>query len=383
MKNFNYQNPTEIIFGNGRIKEIGELLEGRAKKVLLTYGKGSIKENGVFDIVTKSLKEHEIEYVEFSGIKPNPTLKKAQEGAELAKKEQVDGILSVGGGSVLDESKAIAIGACYDGDLWDFYSKKAVPKKSIPIYAILTVPATGSEMNPNGVITNEETKDKWGYRTPLNFPLFSILDPETTLSIPIKYTILAGLDIMTHAMEAYFSKEDNDSYILDRYVEALVKSVLESLDRLVKNPRDLGARENLMWTATLAWNGLNHCGVGKFIIVNHVMEHPLSATYDITHAAGLAALIPASMKYYLERYRTRLEQFGKNVFELSESEDLAERTITGFENLFKKYNVASNLTDAGIINPDTNKLADLTMKLLGKTDLITKEEIVSIYELAK
>src|SRR5574344_898770 len=190
MKNFNYKNPTEIIFGNGRIKEIGELLEGKVKKVLLTYGKGSIKENGIYETVTKSLKEHNIKYVEFAGIKPNPTLEKAQEGADLAKREGVDGILSVGGGSVLDESKAIAIGACYDGDLWDFYSHKATPKKSIPIYDILTFPATGSEMNPNTVITNKKTNDKWGFRTSLNFPVFSILDPETTLSIPIKYTIL-------------------------------------------------------------------------------------------------------------------------------------------------------------------------------------------------
>lgn len=383
MKNFNYKNPTEIIFGNGRIKEIGELLEGKVKKVLLTYGKGSIKENGIYETVTKSLKEHNIEYVEFSGIKPNPTLEKAQEGADVAKRECVDGILSVGGGSVLDESKAIAIGACYDGNLWDFYSHKATPKKSIPIYDILTVPATGSEMNPNAVITNKKTNDKWGFRTPLNFPVFSILDPETTLSIPIKYTILSAIDIMTHSMEAYFSKEDNDSYILDHYVEALVKSVLESLDRLIVNPKDLGARENLMWTATLAWNGLNHCGVGKFIIVNHVMEHPLSAVYDVPHAAGLAALIPASMTYYLEKYRSRLEKFGKNVFGLKDNKKLAEETIEEFKNLFKRLNVASNLHDAGIVNPDTNALADLVMKLLGKTDLITKDEIIDIYNLAK
>ncbi len=387
MKSFNYKNPTEIIFGNGRIKEIGERLKPHAKKVLLTCGKGSIKDNGVYDTVVKSLKENGIEFVEYSGIKPNPTLAHSQAGAELAKKEQVDGILAVGGGSVVDESKAIAIGACYDGSLWDFYTAKAIPEKSIPLFVVLTVPATGSEMNPNGVITNEETNDKWGFRTDLNFPVFSILDPETTLSIPLEYTKYSAIDIMTHSMEAYFSKEDNDSYILDRYVEALVKSVLESMDRLIKNPQDLGARENLMWTSTLAWNGSVHCGVGRFVIVNHVIEHPLSAIYDITHAAGLSILIPASMKYYFDKYQKRLSIFGRNVFGISESDDkrAAEMTINAFAAWFKKIGAPTSLTEAGIVDSDVEKLAGLTMKLLGKSaeGLITEQDIVNILNLAK
>lgn len=384
MKSFNYKNPTEIIFGNGRIKEIGSLLEGKAKKVLLTTGKGSVKKNGIFDTVVKSLKEHGIEYVEYSGIKPNPTLKHAQAGAALAREEKVDGILALGGGSVVDESKAIAIGACYKGDLWDFYCHKAVPKKSIPLYVILTVPATGSEMNPNGVITNEETKDKWGFRTPLNYPVFSILDPETTLSIPIEYTIAAAIDIMTHSMEAYFSKTDNDSFILDRFVEALVKSDLEALERLVKNPKDLEARANIMWTATLAWNGLVNCGAGPHVIVNHVIEHPLSAVYDITHANGLAILIPASMTYYKEKYQKRLAMFGKNVFGLTgdEEKSLADKTIIQFKVLFSRLGVPVTLSEAGITNPDIEFLASQTMKLLGNTDLITKKDVEEILKLA-
>ena len=384
MKSFNYKNPTEIIFGNGRIKEIGSLLKGRAKKVLLTTGKGSVKKNGIFDTVVKSLEENGIEYVEYSGIKPNPTLKHAQAGAAFAREEKVDGILALGGGSVVDESKAIAIGACYKGDLWDFYCHKAEPKKSIPLYVILTVPATGSEMNPNGVITNEETNDKWGYRTPLNYPVFSILDPETTLSIPVEYTIAAAIDIMTHSMEAYFSKTDEDSFILDRFVEALVKADLEAIERLVKNPKDLEARANIMWTATLAWNGLVNCGAGRHVIVNHVIEHPLSAVYDTTHANGLAVLIPASMTYYKEKYQKRLAVFGKNVFGLSgeDEAELADRTIIEFRVLFSRLGVPVSLSEAGINNPDIEYLASQTMKLLGETDLITQKDVEEILKLA-
>ena len=384
MKSFNYKNPTEIIFGNGRIKEIGSLLKGRAKKVLLTTGKGSVKKNGIFDTVVKSLEENGIEYVEYSGIKPNPTLKHAQAGAAFAREEKVDGILALGGGSVVDESKAIAIGACYKGDLWDFYCHKAEPKKSIPLYVILTVPATGSEMNPNGVITNEETNDKWGYRTPLNYPVFSILDPETTLSIPVEYTIAAAIDIMTHSMEAYFSKTDEDSFILDRFVEALVKADLEALERLVKNPKDLEARANIMWTATLAWNGLVNCGAGRHVIVNHVIEHPLSAVYDITHANGPAVLIAASMTYYKEKYQKRLAVFGKNVFGLSgeDEAELADRTIIEFRVLFSRLGVPVSLSEAGINNPDIEYLASQTMKLLGETDLITQKDVEEILKLA-
>src|SRR5574344_953433 len=234
MQNFNYKNPTEIIFGNGRIREIGKRLEGKVKKVLLTYGKGSIKDNGVYEKVTKELEEHGIKYVEYSGIKPNPTLSHAQYGAEIAREENVDAILAVGGGSVIDESKAIALGACYKENLWDFYEGIAIPEKTIPLYVILTVPATGSEMNPNGVITNEITKIKKGFRCRQNYPVFSILDPEITLSVPIEYTNLAAVDIMAHSIEAYFSKQDQDSYVLDRFVEALGKIILESVERLNK-----------------------------------------------------------------------------------------------------------------------------------------------------
>ncbi len=382
MQNFDYKNPTEIIFGNGRIKEIGERIEGKAKKVLLTYGKGSIKTNGVYDIVINSLKEHNIDYVEYSGIKPNPTLAHAQYGAEIAREEKVDGILAVGGGSVVDESKAIAIGACYKESLWDFYDGIAKPEKSIPLYVIMTVPATGSEMNPNGVITNELTKIKKGFRTPLNYPVFSILDPEVTLSVPIEYTNLAAVDIMAHSIEAYFSKIDNDSYVLDRFVEGIGKTVLESIERLNKNPKDIGARENIMWASTLAWNGLVHCGVGEWINVNHVIEMPLSSVYDMTHAAGLAIIIPASMKYFKEKYKNRLEKYGKNVFGLT-GDNIAEKTIQAFENWYKSLNVPTTFHDAGIENPDIKMLADITMKPLGDTKFLTKNDVIKILELAK
>jgi len=383
MKKFNYLNPTEIVFGNGEISRLGELLKkyDRSKKLLLTYGKGSIKKLGIYDTVVKILKENKIDFVEFGGIKPNPELSHALEGIEFAKSNNVDGILAVGGGSVIDESKAIAAGCLYDGDVWDFYSGKAIPQKTLPLYVVLTVPATGSEMNMVSVLSNTEINSKSRMVSILNNPIFSILDPELTLSIPIEYTILASIDIIAHSIEAYFSKEDEDSYVLDNLVEGIVKTVIESMERLYKNPKDLSARENLMWAATMAWNGLVHCGTGKFVTVNHVIEHPLSAVYDIPHASGLAVLIPASMIYFEDKYKNRLARFGRNVFGLS-GENLSHNTALEFGCLFKKYNVPTTLSELGINNPDIDYLAELAFNAVPFKDRLSKTEITEILKLA-
>ena len=386
MKEFKYKNPTEIIFGEGKIAKVGELLKPHVKKLMLTYGNGSIKKNGVYDAVVTSLKENGVDFVEYCGIKPNPVLSHVRAGIEFAKSEKVDAILAVGGGSVIDESKAIAVGSCYEGDVWDFFSGEAVPQKALKIFTILTVPAAGSEMNGGMVITNEQTHDKFGFGTPVAYPLFSILDPTATLSLPIQYTAYAAVDILTHATEAYFTKTDKSSFVIDRAVEAVLKSLIEATNMLVENPQDLDARANFMWTATLAWNGSLNCGVGSFGMPNHIIEHPISAVYDIAHGAGLAMVVPAWMKYFLKKYEDRFALFARNVFGVVEADD-AKAAIKGREKLlewFKSINVTTTFSEAGISNPDLDKLATLAMGVMGSKGLpfMTIEEIKAVLKIA-
>jgi len=386
MKNFNYKNPTEIIFGEGRIKEVGERLKPHAKKVLLTYGRESIKKNGVYDTVVESLRANGIEFVEFSGIRPNPYLSHAKLGADLARKEGVDAVLAVGGGSVLDESKAIALGACYDCDLWDFFSGKASPQKSLKVFTILTVPATGSEMNGGMVLTNEDTLDKFGFASPFTYPVFSILDPSVTLSLPVSYVACAAVDIFTHATEAYFVKEDTASFVIDRAVEGVLKSLIESTDKILQNPQDIDARANFMWTATLAWNGSLHCGVGIYGVPNHVIEHPISAIYDIAHGAGLAIVLPAWMKVFEEKYRSRFAFLARNVFGVDEIDDhkAAQKGRESLIKWFKTLGAPVSFAEAGIFDVDVEKLSSLAMGVMGSKGvaLMTQDEIKKVLEVA-
>lgn len=386
MKEFTYKNPTEIIFGDGKIAQVGKLLKPHVKKLLLTYGGGSVKKNGVYDSVVSSLVENGIDFVEYSGIKPNPVLSHAQLGIEFAKAEKIDAILAVGGGSVIDESKAIAIGACYEGDVWDFFSGKASPKKALKLFTVLTVPAAGSEMNGGMVITNDQTQDKFGFSTPVAYPIFSILDPTTTLSLPIQYTAYAAVDILTHATEAYFTKSDKASFVVDRAVEGVIKSLIEATNRLVTNPKDLDARANFMWTATLAWNGSLNCGVGAFGMPNHIIEHPISAVYDIAHGAGLAIVMPAWMKYFAQKYQDRFALFGRNVFGVEELDDEKASFQCREELLkwFKNINVETSFAEIGILKPDFDKLSTLALNVMGSKGgaFMTKNEIVEILEIA-
>lgn len=380
MKNFIYHNPTKIIFGENTIPQIGEELKGKVKKVLLTYGKSSIKQNGTYDKVVKSLQDNGIEWVDYFGIQPNPLLSHAQAGASLAQKEKVDAILAVGGGSVIDESKAIALGALYQGCIWDFILGRIKPEKALPLYTILTIPATGSEMNMGLVLTNDETLDKFGWGNPVLSPVVSILDPTLTLTLPENQTAFTSVDIIAHSIEAYFTKEDNDTPFLNGYVENLVKSVMNSTNRLVKNPKDLGARSNLMWTATMAWNGLNHCGVGKFYLNNHQLEHPISALYSLAHGEGLAILIPAWMKHFSKEKEQKLSQFFEAIFDNGN----VEKGISEFALWFEKIGAPSSFKQAGISEPDIKRLVELALRCgEHRGSNLNQEQITNIYMLAK
>lgn len=382
MKNFIYQNPTKIIFGENTIEQIGEEIKTKtkAKKVLLTYGKSSIKTNGTYNKVIESLKANGIEWVEYSDIQANPLLSHANEGARFARANEVDAILAVGGGSVIDESKAIAAGAKYAGCIWDFIIGKAQVESALPLFTILTIPATGSEMNMGLVLTNDETLDKFGWGSPKLYPVTSILDPSLTLTVPKHQTAYTSVDIIAHSIEAYFTKADNDTPFLDGYVENLVKNVINSADRILKNPKDLSARANLMWTATMAWNGLNHCGVGQFYLNNHQMEHPISALYSLAHGEGLAILIPAWMKHFKKEKEAKLAQFFKAIFDDSD----VEKGITKLSDWFEKIGAPTSFAKAKVENPNIEKLTKLAMRCGDHRGTnLTETDISAIYTLAK
>lgn len=360
MQNFTFQNPTKIIFGQETIPQLGAETKLFGKKVLLVYGKTSIKTSGVYDQVVKSLQSAGLEIVEFSGVQPNPVLSHLQEGIALAKQEQVDVIVAAGGGSVLDEAKAIAAGAKTDGNVWDFFIKKTTVQSALPVLTVLTLAATGSEMNPTCVVTNEETQMKTGLSSPALFPKVSILDPTATYSVPSTYTAYGAVDAIAHSIEGYFTGEDPWTPIQDRLVEGLVTSVMESMEKCQVNPKDYQGRATLMWAASLALNGLPVAGIGSFMMPNHLIEHSLSALYDIAHGAGLSIVIPGWMTYYASTHSpAKFVQFAERVFGIQAAtpEKTAEQGIAALKAWFEKVGSPTSLAAADIPAADIDRIA--------------------------
>ena len=302
MTDFEFYSPTKVIFGKGVISRIGEESAKYGQKALLLYGKKSLKKNGLYDRITESLNKAGIHIVEFGGVEPNPVLPHALEGVEIAKRESVDFIVAAGGGSVIDESKGIAAGVYAEEDLWEYFSRKASVKRALPIIAVQTQPATSSETNQVGVLTNPENNEKFSIRSPLLVPKVAFLDPETTFSIPIQYTAYACFDIMSHLLEGYFTTTASFSSIQDGFAEGMAKGVMTSLKIILKEPDNYDARASIMWAAALAWNGLANAGLEGAITPNHMLEHPMSALYNVAHGAGLSIVMPAWLRYKKNRY---------------------------------------------------------------------------------
>jgi alcohol dehydrogenase YqhD (iron-dependent ADH family) len=385
MKNFEFCNPTKIIFGEGALEQVGEETKATGQKVLFVYGKSHIKKTGLFDKVITSLKGADVEYVEFPGVKSNPLLSHTRDGIALAKKEKVDGILAVGGGSVLDESKAIAAGAMTEDDVWDFFTGEKQIQKALPLGTVLTIPATGSEMNGGMVVTNEETKEKFGFMSEHTYPKFSILDPTLTYTIPANYAAYSAVDSISHLIEGYLTHKDKWSPIHDRYVEGLVKTIMESTEKILADPKDYQGRATMMWAATLAWNGLGTAGIGECQIPNHMLEHPISGIYDIAHGAGLSIVIPAWTWWVSKSQPKRIAQMGREVFNVNETDDIkaAQECSKGFKAWFDKIGSPTSFSGAGIEEPDFEALADQAItlgKIWGITNY-TKEELIEIYKL--
>lgn len=363
MDDFIFHNPTKVIFGRDKEQEIGaELKTAGVKKVLFVYGLNSIKQSGLFERIVTSLRENGINYTEFGGVVSNPILSHTRQGVALAKAEQVDAILAVGGGSVLDEAKGIAVGALVDEDLWEFYAGKEV-EKALPVFTVLTLAATGSEMNGNSVITNEETKAKWNIGSIHVYPKVSILNPALTCSVPPNYTAFSAVDAIAHVIEGYFTKQPG-SRLQDRLVESIVKTVIETTDLLMEDPDNYAARAEFEWAATLALNGLTPAGIGPFSFPNHMIEHSLSALYDIAHGAGLAIVIPAWMRWYSARSRTpsQFRRFAAEVFGLQDP----VAGIDALEEWFKKIGAPVRLADAAIPNEDIGRISANAARLAAK-----------------
>ena len=387
MDNFTFYAPTYFDFGKGAEAHVGQLIRRfGGTKVLLHYGGGSIKRSGLYDRVTKCLKEEKIDYVELGGVKPNPRSGLVYEGIELCKKEGVDFILAVGGGSTIDSSKAIAAGTCYDGDFWDFYEKKATIEKALPIGTILTIAAAGSEGSMNTVINNEETGFKKGAASEHLRPKFSIMNPELTCTLPPYQSAARATDIMIHICERYFSNTE-EVEITDRLCEAVLKTMIYEAPRIIEDPNNYEARANIMWAGMLAHN--NVCGVGRVQDwASHHIEHELSAMYDVTHGAGLAVITPAWMRYVLKINPHKLVQFATRVWEIEPQETdeaTALKGIEAFEAFLKKIGMPLTFEEIGAKAEDIDRL---TEKLLGnrKTEgnyvKLASDDVKKIYHFA-
>ena len=349
MQNFDYRTPTRLIFGKGVIEKVPEVMGAIGKKVLLTYGGGSIKKSGLYDKVKELLKDFEI--TELSGIQPNPKYDPSVlDGVKLCKENDIEVILAVGGGSVLDCSKAIAAGAKYDGDPWDLISYKVKAKAALPVVDIITLAATGSEYDCGGVISRTETNDKIGYMDPLLFPVCSFLDPIYTFTVSKKQTAAGCADAMNHIMEQYFAEDT--TMLNDGICEAALKSLMVNGRACLANPEDYTARAEMMFNCTLACNGIYSCGNSPTGWPLHGIEHALSAYYDITHGEGLAIITPRWMKYILsERTVDRFVRYSVNVFGIDpalDKFDIANKAIDATYAFFEEIGIPMHLRDVGI-----------------------------------
>ncbi len=358
MQNFDYMTPTRLIFGRESIVKLPEVMLPLGKRVLLTYGGGSIKKIGLYDRVKELLKDFDI--YELPGIQPNPKYDPSVlDGVRICKEQQIDVILAVGGGSVLDCSKAIAAGACYDGDPWDLISYKVKAKAALPIVDILTLAATGSEYDCGGVISRTETNDKIGYMDPLLFPVCSILDPVYTFSVSKKQTAAGCADAMNHVMEQYFTADT--TLLNDGFCEAELRALMENARKCLENPEDYTARAEMMLCCTYGCNGILSLGNSMSGWPCHGIEHALSAYYDITHGEGLAIITPRWMRHILsEKTIDRFVKYGINVFGIDRTlpkQQIAEQAIDATYRFFESINIPMHLREVGIDESRIDEMA--------------------------
>ena len=387
MENFTFRNTTKIIFGKDTENQVGIETARCGGKVLLHYGGGSIKKYGLYDRVLKSLKDANLEIIELGGVHPNPRLGLVKRGIDICRKDKVDFILAVGGGSAIDSAKAIASGVPYDGDVWDFYTGKAVVDKIIPVGVVLTIPASGSESSGNSVITNEEGLYKRVFGSDMLRPLFAILNPEITYTLSPYQTTCGVSDIMAHIMERYFTTVKNVD-LTDRLCEAALKTVINNIPIVLKEPGNYEARAEIMWAGTIAHNDLLGTGrIGDW--ASHGIEHELSGIYDIAHGAGLSIIFPAWMKYVYKQDVERFAQFAVRVWneepDFNDIEKVALAGIKRLEEFYKKIGLPITLKEANIPYDRLEEMAEKCTEggPRGNFVKLNKDDVLEILKLAR
>lgn len=382
MNSFEFQNPTKIIFGEGAIETLARELAPFGQRVLLVYGKGAIRREGIYDAALNQLKAAGKEVFELSGVMPNPTAEKVREGIALCKEHGLDFILAVGGGSVIDCCKAIAVGALLEDDFWEvLFNRRLTAEKALPLGTVLTMSGTASEMNGTAVITNEEEKRKASFTAAAVYPRFSILDPTYTYSLPTYQMVSGVCDVLSHLMEQYFSGEDDN--VSDELNEALQRSIIKNARIALENPRDYAARSNIMWGATLALNRIMGCGKGGDWQV-HQIEHQIAVFYDVAHGMGLAAITASYLRHILQDALPKLRRYAVNIWGVSEEGmtdgEIALEGIARLEDFFEELGAPISLRELGIEEKIRFDEIAASTNLLGGYRKFTREDVAAVLE---
>lgn len=391
MNNFNYYAPTKVIFGKGTEQEVGKLVKAQgARKVLIHYGSGSVVRSGLLGRVERALEEEGLPYVALGGVVPNPRLSLVYEGIALAKREGVDFILAVGGGSVIDSSKAIGYGVANEGDVWDYYDRKRQAEDCLPVGVVLTIAAAGSEMSNSSVITKEEGGVKRGYKNDICRPKFAIMDPQLTLTLPDYQTACGCTDILMHTMERYFTNGGNME-LTDRIAEGLMRTVIRNAGILRDDPQDYEARAEVMWAGSLSHNGLTGCGNGGDDFMTHGLEHEVGGMYDVAHGAGLAAIWGSWARYVYQECLQRFYQFAVQVMGVApegEPEAVALKGIEAMEDFYRSIHMPTSFAELGIV-PSEAELKELAHKCSiaaggkkGFAKVMREEDMLAVFRLA-
>ena len=392
MKDFNFYAPTRVVFGREAEEKLPQLIQQYGGgKVLVHFGGGSARKSGLLDKVEKMLTEAGISFVELGGVVPNPLLSKVKEGIALCQKEQVDFILAVGGGSVIDSAKAIGYGVGYSGDVWDFWDGKAVPQSCLPIGVMLTIPAAGSEMSSSCVITNDEGMLKRGVNSDLCRCKFAIMNPERTYTLPPYQTAAGATDIMMHTMERYFSKYE-DALLTDAIAEALLRTVMEATPEVLKNPEDYRHRAAIMWASSLSHNDLTECGTEKDFAC-HKLEHELSGLFGVTHGAGLAAIWGSWARYVMDKHLNRFAKFAVNVMgvtnDFTDAKATALKGVEAIERFFHAIGMPISIPELIGRQATDEEIETLVEKCsrggkmnIGAMEVLTPKDMTAVYRLA-
>ena len=393
MKDFNYYAPTEVVFGEQSEEQVAALVKKYGgTKVLVHYGGKSAVKSGLLDKICTLLREGGVEYVTLGGVVPNPRLSLAQQGIELCRKEGVDFLLAVGGGSVIDSAKCIGYGVPYEGDVWDFYLGKATPTRMLPVACVLTIPAAGSEMSESSVITKEDGDVKLGYSNNLSRPKFAIMNPRRTFTLPPYQTAAGVTDMMMHTMERYFTKDD-DMDLTSDIAEAMLRSMKDAVFAVLKNPEDYRYRAQIMWGGSLMHNGLTGCGFSDDW-ATHQLEHELSAMFDATHGAGLAAVWPSWARYTMHENLRRFVRFAVNVMDVpndfTDPEGTALKGIEAMERFYHAIGMPINIKELIGRDITDDEIREMTRKCsrdyqrtCGQLKVLKAEDMEKIYKMAR